>query len=209
MQGIQWTRMSVWMEEGGILPATRFIWPGGVVWQKLSNGLCPVSWIPCHLFLGTWRVGLYRPSKTQDQCCWQWALQGEVPKNSSPIMDKVHAHVKDMLEVGAICPSQSPWCNAVVLVCKRDWGLCFCIDFCKLNARTKKDSFPLPQIQEAIESLVGAGYFSCLGLKAEFWQIAMDEVLKQYTTFTVGNLEFFSANACYLCCVTPQLHFKG
>ena len=49
----------------------------------------------------------------------------------------------------------------------------------------------LPQIQEAIESLVSTGYFFCLGLKAGFWQIAMDEVLKQYTAFTMGNLGFF------------------
>ena len=66
------------------------------------------------------------------------------------MMDEVHAHIKEMLEAGAICPSQSPWCNAVVLVCKKDRGLHFCIDFCKLNARTKKDSYLLPRTQEAI-----------------------------------------------------------
>ena len=49
----------------------------------------------------------------------------------------------------------------------------------------------MPYIQEAIESLVGAGYFSCLDLKADIWQIAMDEASKQYTAFTVGNLGFF------------------
>ena len=58
----------------------------------------------------------------------------------------------------------------------------------------KKDSYPLPQIQEALESLVGAGHFSCLDLKSRFWQIRMDEVLKQYTAFTVGNLGFFECN---------------
>ena len=72
----------------------------------------------------------------------------------------------------------------VILVCKKDGGLHFCIDFCKLNARTKKDSYLLPQIQEAIESIVGVGYF-CLDLKVGFWQIALDEALKQYTAFTV------------------------
>ena len=85
----------------------------------------------------------------------------------------------------------APWCNAVILVCKKDGGLCFCIDCHKLNARTKKDSYLLPWIQEAIERLVGVGYFSYLDLKAGFWHIAMDEALKQYTTFTVGNLRFF------------------
>ena len=76
--------------------------------------------------------------------------------------------MKEMLEAGAIHPSQSPWCNAVVLVHKKDGGLHFCIDFHKLNARTKKDSYLLPQIQEAIESLVGVRYFSCVELKVCF-----------------------------------------
>ena len=103
-------------------------------------------------------------------------------------------HLKEMLESGAIRPSQSAWCNAVVLVRKKDSGLCFCIDFRHLNTRTKKDSYPLPQIQEALESLVGAGHFSCLDLKSGFWQIRMDEASKQYTAFTVGNLGFFECN---------------
>ena len=97
----------------------------------------------------------------------------------------------EMLEVGAICPSQSPRCEAIMLVRKKDGGLHFCIDFCKLNVRTKKSSYPLPHVQEAIESLVGAGHFSCLDLKADFWQITMDEALKQYTPFTVGNFGIF------------------
>ena len=73
----------------------------------------------------------------------------------------------------------------------KDGGLHFCIDFHKLNARTKKDSYPLPQIQEAIESLVSVGYVSCLDLKAGFWQIAMDEALKQYTAFHHGKPRIF------------------
>ena len=91
-------------------------------------------------------------------------------------------------------PSQSAWCNAVVLVQKKDGRLQFCIDFCCLNTHTKKDSYPLPRIQEVLESLVGAGYFSCLDLKSRFWQIKMEETSKQYTTFTVGNLGFFKCD---------------
>ena len=54
------------------------------------------------------------------------------------MVEEVRAHMKEMLEAGAIHPSQVPWCNAVMLVRKKDGGMCFCIDFCKLNARTKK-----------------------------------------------------------------------
>ena len=70
-------------------------------------------------------------------------------------------------------------------------GLCFCIHFWHLNACTKKDSYPLPRIQEALESLVSAGYFSCLDLKSRFWQIKMNESSRQYNMFTVGNIDFF------------------
>ena len=58
----------------------------------------------------------------------------------------------------------------------------------------KKDSYPLPRIQEALESLVDTGHFSCLDLKSGFWQIKMDKALKQYTTFTMGNLGFFECD---------------
>ena len=58
-----------------------------------------------------------------------------------------------MLESSAIRPSQSAWCNAAVLVQKKDGGLHFCINFRHLNACTKKDSYPLPQIQEVLEEL--------------------------------------------------------
>ena len=101
---------------------------------------------------------------------------------------EVRNHLKEMLESSAIRPSQSTWCNAMVLVRKKDGSLHFYIDFRHLNTHTKKDSYPLPRIQEALESLVGTGHFSCLDLKSRFWQIKMDEASKQYTTFTVGNL---------------------
>ena len=71
---------------------------------------------------------------------------------------------------------------------EKDGSLCFCIDFCHMNAHTKKDFYPLPRIQEMLESLVSAGHFSCLDLKSGFWQIKMDEASRQYTAFTVGNL---------------------
>ena len=108
-----------------------------------------------------------------------------------PLLDEVRQHIDEMLEAGAIRPSNSPWCNVVVLVQKKDGGLHFCIDFRKLNTKTKKDSYPLPHIQETLNSLVGARVFLTLDLKSGFWQIMMDEDSKQYTAFTVGNLGFF------------------
>ena len=125
-----------------------------------------------------------------------------------PMVEEARAHMKEMLEAGVIHPSQSQWCNAVMLVWKKDGGLHFCIDFHKLNVRTKKDSYPLPHIQEAIESIIGAGYFSCLDLNASFWQITMDKASKQYTAFTVGNLGIFECEHMpfWLCNAPATFH---
>ena len=73
----------------------------------------------------------------------------------------------------------------------------------------KKDSYALPRIQEALESLVGASHFSCLDLKSGFWQIKMDKALKQYTTFTMGNLGSLSVIECLLDSVMHQLLSNG
>ena len=110
------------------------------------------------------------------------------------LVEEVNAHLQEMLDPGTICPSQSVRCNAVVLVWKKDGSLHFCIDVYHLITHMKKDSYPLPRIQEALESLMGAGHFSCLDLKPGFWQIKMDELLKQYTTFTIGNLGYFKCD---------------
>ena len=55
----------------------------------------------------------------------------------------------------------------------------------------KKDSYPLPHIQEVMESLVGPGHFYCFNLKSDFWQTKMAEESKQYMAFIIGNLRFF------------------
>ena len=91
----------------------------------------------------------------------------------SPLLEEVCTLLQDMLDAGDICPSQSPWCNAVVLVRKKDGMLCFCVDLRRLNMHTKKDSYLLPWIQEALESIASAAHFSTMDLKSGFWQVKM------------------------------------
>ena len=105
-----------------------------------------------------------------------------------PLVDEVCQHIQEMLDGGAIRPSQSPWCNAVVLVRKKDGSLWFCIDFRHLNTQTKKDAYPLLHMQETMENMVGTWHFSCMDLKSGFWQVKMAEESRQYTAFTVGSM---------------------
>ena len=112
----------------------------------------------------------------------------------SPQVDEVREHLKLMLDAGAIRPSNSPWCNAMVLVRKKDDSLRFCIDFRRLNSLTKKDSHPLPQICETLDSLVGAAYFSTFDLTSGFWQVPMADESKQFTAFTLGSMGLFECD---------------
>ena len=124
-------------------------------------------------------------------------LTDETPFKERPrslpegLIGEVREHLNQMLDCGAIKPSNSPWSNAVVLVRKKDGSLRFCIDFRRLNARTKKDAFPLPRVQESLDCLRGCAWFSTMDCISGFWQTPMAERCKQYTAFTVGNLGFF------------------
>ena len=112
-----------------------------------------------------------------------------------PQLDEVHAHLKMMLDAGVICLSNSPWCNAVVLVRKKDGSLRFCIDFRRLNTLTVKDSHPLPRICETLESLAGAAHYTTIDMNSRFWQVPMDEESKQYTAFTLGSMGLYECES--------------
>ena len=121
-----------------------------------------------------------------------------------PQLDEVREHLKLMLDAGVIWPSNSPWCNAVVLVRKKDRSLRFCIYFRKLNSLTVKDSHPLPCICETLESLAGAAHFSTFDMNSGFWQVPMDEESKQYTAFTLGSMGLYEYESMpFGLCNTP------
>ena len=110
-------------------------------------------------------------------------------------LDEVHAHLKMMVGAGVIRPSNSPWCNAVVLVRKKDGSLHFCINFRRLNSLTVKDSHPLPHICKTLESLVGAAHYTTIDMNLGFWQVPMDDESKQYTTFTLGSMGLYECES--------------
>ena len=108
-----------------------------------------------------------------------------------PQLDEVRAHLKMMLDAGVIRPSNSPWCNTIVLVRKKDGSLRFCIDFRKLNSLTVKDSHPLPHICETLESLASAAHYTTIDMNSGFWQVPMDDESKQYTAFTIDSMGLY------------------
>ena len=105
--------------------------------------------------------------------------------------EEVKAHLQEMEEIGAIRKSHSPWSSPVVLVRKKTGELRFCIDLRTLNARTEKDAYSLPHIEDSLDSLNGAKIFSSLDLKSGYWQVELEEDSIPLTAFTVGPLGFY------------------
>ena len=66
---------------------------------------------------------------------------------------KVDEMVREMVARGVVEPSKSPWASPIVLVCKKNGGMRFCVDYQKFNHLTKLDVFPLPRIDDTLDQL--------------------------------------------------------
>ena len=95
----------------------------------------------------------------------------------------VKEELKKMEEKGVIEPSTSPWASPIVLCKKKDGTVRFCIDYRKLNTITEKDAYPLPRIEDNLDALKGACWFSTLDLASGYWQVQMEEESKERTAF--------------------------
>ena len=98
-------------------------------------------------------------------------------------MAEVKAHIKGLLEQGVIEESVSPYAAPVVLVRKKDHSLRLCVDYRRLNEVTVKDAFPLPRIQDTLDALAGAQYFSSFDLAAGYHQIKVRKEDRAKTGF--------------------------
>lgn len=76
----------------------------------------------------------------------------------------------------------------------KDGSLRFCIDYRKLNSRTVKDAYNLPRIDDTIDRLIGARYFTKLDLTSSYWQVEIEERDKEKTAFFVSGIGRFECN---------------
>ena len=95
------------------------------------------------------------------------------------------------LKQGIIRPSKSPYASQVVIVRKKSGEICLCVDFRKLNAISVHDLFPLPWVEEALQAVQAAVWFSSFVLAQGYLQMAMDEADIPKTAFKAGSSSLY------------------
>ena len=95
--------------------------------------------------------------------------------------------VEEMHQAGIIKPSNSAWATPAVLVCKKDGTWRFCVDYRCLNDVTRKDSYPLPRIDDALDYIAGSSWFSSLNWRSGYWQVELTPESHPKTAFSIGQ----------------------
>ena len=95
-----------------------------------------------------------------------------IPQTQAQAID---AHLDNMLRQKLIRPSTSEYASNVVLVKKKDNAWRFCVDYRKVNDIARKDAFPLPRINECLDTLTGSVWFTTIDLRSGYFQVEMDE----------------------------------
>ena len=113
-------------------------------------------------------------------------------KHPKRFKDEIENTIKELLELGLIRPSSSPFSSSMVLVKKKYGTLGMCIDYRALNRKTINNRHPIPRIDELMDELHGANFLSKIDLWSGYHQIRMREEDIQKTTFHChfGHFEF-------------------
>ncbi len=110
------------------------------------------------------------------------------------VQAEIRKQVNQMLDDGLVRESTSSWSFPVVMIPKPDGSMRFCVNMKPLNNITEKDNFPLPHIDDALDSLGSANpkYFSTLDLATGYWQIGLEEESRKKSAFITqdGLYEF-------------------
>ena len=95
-----------------------------------------------------------------------------LPYRQGPAMRRVAAEqIQEQLDAGVIEPCTSEWASPIVFVPKKDGTLRFCVDYRKLNTKTLADAYPLPRMDDCLDSLGDAAVFSTLDCNSGYWQV--------------------------------------
>ena len=107
-------------------------------------------------------------------------------------LKELKSQLRELLDKGFIRPSVSPWGASVLFMKKKYGSLWMCIDYQQINKVTVKNKYPLPRIEDLFDQLKGAGVFSKIDLRSEYYQLRVKEGDVPKTAFRTryGHYEF-------------------
>lgn len=120
-------------------------------------------------------------------------IEGSKPCKSGPYpmkahqRDEVQRQIQEMLDMNIIRPSKSPFASPIVMVKKKSGELRMCVDYRKLNAITKKDAYPAPNLERILADIKRARFISLMDLRSGYWQLSLAEKDKEKTAFCIPN----------------------
>ena len=125
-------------------------------------------------------------------------VQGTTPISRAPYrmalteLKELKTQLQELLDMGFIRTSVSPWGASVLFVKKKDETLRICIDYRKINKVTVKNKHPLPRIEDLFDQLKRASVFSKIDLRSGYYQLRVKEVdvLKAAFRTRYGHYEF-------------------
>ena len=109
------------------------------------------------------------------------------PIHIGPALFREKIYLEEMQELGIVRPSSSAWASPVFLVPKKDGSSRLCVDYRRLNSVTKKDVYPLPRIDDIIDTLGEAKYFTTLDLTSGYWQVELDPTYRAKSAFATHH----------------------
>ena len=101
------------------------------------------------------------------------------------LREQVQGELFRMKELGVISPIEKStvWCAGMVVAPKKSGKVRICVDLSQLNKGVKRETYPLPRVEDALASLADAKWFSKMDANSGFWQIKLDEASRELTTF--------------------------
>ena len=94
---------------------------------------------------------------------------------TAPELQELQIQLKELLNIGHIRPSSSPWGAPVIFVKKKDGSLRLCIDYRDLNQATVKNQYPMPRINDLFDQMKGVAVFSKIDLRSGYHQLRISE----------------------------------
>jgi hypothetical protein len=111
-----------------------------------------------------------------------------LPRRQGPVKEEISKEeIRRQYESKVLHSCVSPWSSPILLVKKKDGSTRFCVDYRQVNACTKKDAYPLPRIDDSLDSLASAKWFSTLDLASGYWQVEMDAESRPKTAIATNQ----------------------